>query len=881
MKRNVRLIMLMMMSLLASPVFSQVIISGKVTDTLHQPLSGINILVFPAHSGTLAAYGITNDDGLYSIGVNSDADSLDVLASSIHFEKKKYTLSNRTQKAVFNLKPDTKLLETFTVRASPIAQKGDTLSYLVEQFKGKEDQSIEDVLRKLPGIEVEESGKILYQGMPINKFYVEGLDLTDGRYSMISSNLPYTSVSTVEVFEKHQPIRILEDRVYSPNAAINLKLKKDIAYTGRGKAGVGFSPFLWDANVTPMLLSNGIQLLSSYQTNNTGNDVSMQLQQLTTGNDAAFPAEPDKEMLLFNAGSVNQYGAIDPKRYLDNQVHLVNFNALVPLKNELQLRANVFFVDDIRLNHNATNRLFLLPDDSLQVIENVEQTQRSRFWQGAFDLNRNSKRNYLKNKTQFKFNEQKFHDYIVGSTDTVMQEIDAPFQQLSNQLNSIFRVGTSLVEIQSLIQYQKGPQQLIVVPGVFEQLVNTGLNYDTAIQKATLERFYADHYVGSNFKWRRWVLSWRLGFAIRLQQQQTNLLMSENNVLSEPGNEFRNQLESTQYQLYLVPAAKYQYKRFRFSLDWPLNSHQLILNDKLIDKQKVHSRLLQAPAMNADYTFGGFWDLRASWHYAQRLGDPDDFQNAYMLRNYRQLTKTDVLLNRSSQQLAGISLSYRNAITAFFNTFSYYFVQREMNLTYQTNLQEDGSLTISAFERPNTSFSHSIKFKSSKYVASLKSTFSIDALLMRHEGKTLVNEAMFNTTTSQFMLRPEIYYRLSSWMNINYQLQFHVMKTAIGGALRNQIKLNKHIANLNIFPKENQMFNISFEYYSYNRKAYNFTDLMYRYSFPDTKFYLEFRWNNLLNSNNFLEQQLSQYMVTTYTQQLRPSQIMVSLKFSF
>lgn len=226
---NLKWICVLLLILTAnSQSFSQVIISGRLADSLQQPLSDINILIFQKHSGILKAFSISGSDGKYAVEVNLDADSLDIVASSIHFGRVKYTIPNHTQQVDFLLKPDTKLLETFTVRASPIDRKGDTLSYLIGQFIGKEDRSIEDVLKKLPGIEVEESGKILYQGMPINKFYVEGLDLTDGRYSMISSNLPHEAVSTVEVFEKHQPIRILEDRVYSPQAALNIKLKRKL-----------------------------------------------------------------------------------------------------------------------------------------------------------------------------------------------------------------------------------------------------------------------------------------------------------------------------------------------------------------------------------------------------------------------------------------------------------------------------------------------------------------------------------------------------------------------------------------------------------------------------------------------------------------------------
>lgn len=342
------------------------------------------------------------------VEINLETDSLDLLLSSIHFERIKLTIPNQTQKLDFALKPDTKLLETITVKANPIDLKGDTISYLIEQFKGREDQTIEDVLKKLPGIEVEESGKILYQGLPINKFYVEGLDLTDGRYAMISSNLPHESVSTVEVFEKHQPIRILEDRVYSQQAALNIKLKNKTAYTGSGKIGSGFEPWLWDVKFTPMLLSSKMQLLASYQSNNTGDDVSRQINRFARANKAVFPFHPSEKLSLFDLSDLEQYAGLDTKRYLDNQIHLSNVNVLIPLKKDLQLRATVFYVNDLRRNQSFEDRTYYLPEDTIRLFQDYKRKQTSRYWHGTFDLNRNTSNNYLKNKTSFTLQKEIF-----------------------------------------------------------------------------------------------------------------------------------------------------------------------------------------------------------------------------------------------------------------------------------------------------------------------------------------------------------------------------------------------------------------------------------------------------------------------------------------
>jgi hypothetical protein len=63
------------------------------------------------------------------------------------------------------------------ITAPKIKQTGDTISYSVIDFSDKNDRTIGDVLKKLPGVDVTESGQILYQNKPINKFYIEGSDL--------------------------------------------------------------------------------------------------------------------------------------------------------------------------------------------------------------------------------------------------------------------------------------------------------------------------------------------------------------------------------------------------------------------------------------------------------------------------------------------------------------------------------------------------------------------------------------------------------------------------------------------------------------------------------------------------------------------------------
>ncbi|MDD2631083.1 MAG: hypothetical protein EOM83_15415 [Clostridia bacterium] len=162
-------------------------------------------LFYPAGGSAIIAFAVSDDKGTYNMVMKSTFDSLDIEVTSIHYQKLRYRIANSSQQRNLVLRPDLKQLDMFTVKAQHIRQQGDTISYLVSRFMQTQDRSIEDVLRRMPGIEIESSGRILYEGLPIEKFYVEGLDLMDGRYGVVSKNLPKGSVSTVEILENHQP----------------------------------------------------------------------------------------------------------------------------------------------------------------------------------------------------------------------------------------------------------------------------------------------------------------------------------------------------------------------------------------------------------------------------------------------------------------------------------------------------------------------------------------------------------------------------------------------------------------------------------------------------------------------------------------------------
>src|SRR5690554_7836383 len=96
------------------------------------------------------------------------------------------------------------------------------------------------------GVEVLSSGQILYQNKEVSKFYIEGLDLLQGKYGLATQNVDADKVASVQILENHQPVKALKGMEVPDNAAINLRLKQSAlgAFFATAQLGVGLPDVL-------------------------------------------------------------------------------------------------------------------------------------------------------------------------------------------------------------------------------------------------------------------------------------------------------------------------------------------------------------------------------------------------------------------------------------------------------------------------------------------------------------------------------------------------------------------------------------------------------------------------------------------------------------
>lgn len=861
-------------------VFGQTELKGTVMKNSGEPVTRINVLVYPQGKNALVAFGISDEKGFFEIKVNVPADSLKVEVTSLQYGNETKIIANTSQRLEFKLSPEAKEIEGVTVKARPITKRGDTLSYLVSKFSKNEDRSIEDVLRRMPGIEVEEGGRILYQGVAIKDFYVEELDLMDGRYAVISKNLPDNSVSTVEVFENHQPVKILEERVSSNQASLNLKLKKKVTTTGTVKAGAGASPFLRDVNVTPMTFTKNFQVLTSYQTNNTGKDVARQLKTYTLEEilrNAERPADNPQKLNIRSASPPD----IKEARYLDNDIHLANINGLQRLSRDYQLRANFYYIHDIQQQQSALQRKIFTPSDTLEFREDLNNSIYKEFLHGEISLSKNVKNNYLKNKLKIQSRSDRRKGVAQQGGETIQQKLHNPYESVSNELRSINPVGEHLVEFTSYLSYDKSPHNLKVKPGPFEKVITNGENYDKVQQNLTLERFFAHHTAGFSLGWKRFTFSPRIGFSYNINNLTSELFPVQQNEEMNASSDLRNKLENEEMKAFTEAEIEYQRQKLTLKATIPLSWQRVTLNKKILHEKDQMNILVLTPKLIADYEFKNFWRIRGVWNYNKKVENAQDVYNGYILTSYVNLRKNNTPLSKSSRTNLSLYLAYRNPITSFFNKLTGIYAISDHNFVYDNKIHTDGTTILRALQIPNKSYTHSLNAYSSKYFSEAKTTVSVRATMMQRKGKSLLNNELFNTTTRMTHLKPSIDYKLTTWMNTEYELNGMFIETLVDKNSTSSIELWKHFFHLFAFPSDYHELSLTTEYYRLQNKNNLFMDVEYRYTIPDKEIDISLRWSNIFNNEQYISYSANDFTIWESTYLLRPSEIFLAVKFGF
>lgn len=222
---------------------AQISVTGIVKDSIGNPLEMANIIAINKQTKKLDSYGFTDAKGRYKLNLKKNT-SYNVKVSYIGMKTANETINTKEINIERNISllADETLDEVNITYKMPVKIKGDTIVYNADSFKSGTEKKLGDVLKKLPGVEVNDDGEIEVEGKTVKKVMIEGKDFFDGDSKLATKNIPANAIDKVEVLKNHSEVSQLSSVTDNEdNVVINLKLKegKKRFWFGEVAAGVG------------------------------------------------------------------------------------------------------------------------------------------------------------------------------------------------------------------------------------------------------------------------------------------------------------------------------------------------------------------------------------------------------------------------------------------------------------------------------------------------------------------------------------------------------------------------------------------------------------------------------------------------------------------
>ena len=818
---------------------AQVNVSGIVVDKeSNESLTGASVIVKGA-DGKIKKYATSKGDGGFAMSLPSVA-GCRLEVSMMSFAKKIIPLDSISFPITVYMEPGTTLLKEVTVKADRIREQGDTITYNVGSFAQQQDRTIGDVLKRMPGINVESSGKIQYQGEDINKFYIEGSDLLGGKYGIATNGISHEDVGAVEVMENHQPMQVLSGISFSDKAAINLKLKNKAKATWsfHGDAGGGYSwqpdGAIWDGELFAMAVMPNFQNITTFKTNNIGEDLSAQATDF-------FASRRGTDLSRYVGVSLPGVPNLSRKRTLFNRSALVSTNALWKLgRGEFKAQIDYSFN---RVTADAANiTTYFLNEGNRVVTENRNGVDRSHSLSGKFIYELNQKTAFINNTLKTNID---WDDVRLGVTGSLPNDQTAslPDYYVGNDFKLIKRFkGKHLVTFTSKNEWESLPQTLSV-----------SINDGTMCQNVQDHAFYTNESAAYAFSVK--------GITISLEGGVKGYFRSLNSELPDmpeeiPG-ETTNVLNTNYFTVYATPKFEYWVKRVNFSLSAPVSFAHYTFDKALANRSDVYF----SPSLSMNWKPNNRFSMGVHGGTGRSPMDLSLIQPGYVMTNYRSFRRgVDDFYNSTSQNVSA-NISYKHTRCGLFaNAFvmqswshNPYTLAQQLYGDYvvysYTSAKSDGQMLMASGNIGKT-----LDF--------MRGSANINGSFSRNESHLISENSSVNSVGTSWSVGAKINGAPLRWLSLDYRFEWASSRLAMNGINASWLGNMENELLLNIMPHKKWEWHISGEHYRNELTAGQFKNVF----LLDTK--LIYKLNKRLELSASLSNIFNQrtYNYTTYNQ---------------
>ncbi|MBE6273408.1 MAG: TonB-dependent receptor [Bacteroides sp.] len=831
-----RIICILTFLLMTCSAFAQKEVTGRLTDKqTGEALVGANVMVKNAE-GKLVKFATTREDGTFLIKLSAWSKGMTIHVSMVGMKTYTAPLSEEMKKLDIRMEEDTQELKEVIVKAGRIRESGDTVTYRVSGFAQKQDRSIGDVLQRMPGIDVASNGKIQYQGVDINKFYIEGSDLLEGKYGIATNGISHDAIGAVEVLENHQPMQVLSGLSFSDQAAINLKLKDKAKATWllNGHIGGGWSnqpkEGLWNGEAFLMAVMANYQTITTVKSNNTGMDLRNQVIDFLSGGRGTNLGDYFSVQLPSTPN-------LSRDRTTFNRSWMLSSSHLWKVKKG-EMKAQIDYYNHRATASSASTSTYYLDNREKMIHESREGTEHGKQLTGKFIIEANEKTHYLNNTLQTELNWDDIRTSMTGTLPN-SQYAKMPDYYVANRLQVIKRFGGKhLVTFSSVNEWESKPQRLSV-----EYPDESRFS-----QRISNHAFYTNERASYGFYLKGFNLSLEGGIQGYLRDMESNLEDAIN------GNTIGD-VTTNYLSLYASPKLEYAFKKVELTLQYPFNYTLYKFNGRIGNQSEYfHSPLLKVrwspnPRFSVTVTGG--------------LGrSPMSLQNIHdeaILSDYRTFTQgVEDFYTNSRKQVSG-RVQYRDTPRGFFANAI--LIKSWSNTPYKTTQHFVDDFIFHSYEAsPSRSQSLNIMGNVNKTLDFMRGSIAVNGGYSRM-ANNMVSEnvpTLYHNTT--WNLGGRINGSLSNYVYWSYNIKYSNSQLSMNREEMQNLDRYTHSFSLNISPIDVLSWETEGEYYRNEVAEGNYKNLF----LLDTKltWQISKRMELMASVNNLFNRK--EYTYTTY-----------------
>lgn len=872
-------------------IFAQVRIQGLIVDqSTKSPIQNANIRLYNEKNESIG-YTFSNEHGLFNLDVKLK-NKIILKFSALGYKQEELEINTANVNVDLNismLSQAFNLDEVIIQAERPIRVRKDTIIFEAKAFAQGNEDVVEDLLKKIPGLNIDSEGTIKIGNREVEKVMIDGDDFFERGYKNLTKNMPAYPIDKVEVYHNYSNNRLLKGIEKSDKVALNLTLKEDAKRIWFGNLELGYGLFSNNRyEVRGNLMNFGKKNKYYFLTNlnNTGYDATGDINQLIHPLRINEPASiGDDQQVLSLINLTSNPSNFKKERTHFNNAELISLNAIFNPKEKFKIKILGFLNGDENDFFKNTIQNYEINQTNFTNTENLTLRNQKINGFGKVDFTYDiSKTSSLKTVTKYSRGATNGFSNLVFNETSSMQSFETNnnlFDQKISYTNNfkekkIFLLTGRFID-------NKSPQDYSInrffYEGLFtgsQNINNVAQNIENKMQFAGIEAHLLDRWKNGN------LFEIQVGNQYRDDKLNSSFQLKEAEIILQLPDNFQNKTTYSTNNLYLK--SKYQLEVFTdFSIIGKLDFHQM--NNKIDYDGLIKNEypFFINPSLGLDWKINKKNRLKTSYSFNNTNAGILDVYNNFVLTGSRSFIAGTGGFNQLESSTFILNYELGNWTDRFFaNTY----------LIYSKN--HDFISTSSIIEQ-NYSLSEKLLFKDREilslssnmdlYLRPIHSNLKLDLGYVQSNYKNIVNNSSVREINSQnYSYGLELRSGFSGFFNYHLGTKW-TTSTIDTETFSNSFTDNLSFLDLSFFFNDRFETQIKGERYNFGNlqedNNYYFLDINATYHLKLNKVTLSLIARNLFNTETFRNFSISDIGTSTTSYRLLPRFAVLKLKYRF